>query len=166
MPFILSASFHCAAGNTRLQLWKTSSPLCWNFIHVSTIFVNPNTEFWQLLLYFSVNCSHLTLNYFFKKEFKKTPQSLLNVQVKLCVAWEFDSRYFRWLDFYAEVDVLDQYCPGVADGPSPSPVAPEPHPKPEPAVLTAGESWWHTVYAQQQHVLRSPWNEAGIAVNT
>lgn len=42
--------------------------------------------------------------------------------------------------FYAEVDVLDQYCPGVADGPSPSPVAPEPHPKPEPAVLTAGES--------------------------
>lgn len=78
-----------------LRLSKSHLHYVEKFIDVLTIFVKPDTGFWQLL-YFSVNCFHLTLNYFLKKKNLKTPQTLLNVQVKkLCIIWEFDSPYFR-----------------------------------------------------------------------
>lgn len=152
---ILSVSSHCAAGEASDSTLteESSSPLCWKFIHVSTIFVKPNTGFWQLLLYFSVNCFHLILNYFFKKNFKKHPK----------VFWMYKLNYV--LSGNLTVLILGDWilCCGrrvelvlscVADGLNLSPITQEPHGKPEPAVLTAGECWWHTVYVQQPRVVQ------------
>lgn len=122
-------------------------------LYVSTIFVKPNTGFWQLLLYFSVNCFHLILNYFFKKNFKKHPE----------VFWMYKLNYV--LSGNLTVLILGDWilCCGrrvelvlscIADGLTPSPVTQKPHGKPEPAVLTAGECWWHTVYVQQPRVVQ------------
>lgn len=136
-----------------LRLSKSHLHYVEKFIDVLTIFVKPDTGFWQLL-YFSVNCFHLTLNYFLKKKNLKHPKLFWMYKLKnyvlsgnLTVLISGD-----WiLCCGRRVTLIPSWCSWWAPSITSNT---EPHYKPEPAALSAGECWWHTVYAQQPCVLQ------------